>query len=398
MLGGGILLRMPSSSEDLKGKLKDAWMVALPALFLCLVFDFVGGTFLGKFFDKLMIDYPVILVVLPSLMGLRGNTFGSLASRFTTTLYLGEMSASLRDRRVIENIYLSVILSLLPILILWIIGTLKIPDLQTNVIALLILMVSTIAVSLTLGYSTAMVTIVPFRRGIDPDLIAAPVITSIADVLTIPVLIAFLLLFEINEPLFLISLVIFLTILFYMSYRYRIDRRVFFEIFGVLTVLAIISSASGVLLESYSELIYNAAILSVIYPAILDSLGNYGAIVAAKTSTKLHLGDFRGIFDVKIFLDILSLLTTGVVISMGIYVLGYLTTLLILKKETLFFPPFIISYVVLLLFVMFLSSILASLFHRFGLDPDNVTIPTITTIADLIGTTYTVVIAFIMLH
>ena len=389
---------MPSPSENLKGKLKDAWIVTLPFLLLCLIFDFVGGTFLGKFFDKLMIEYPIILVVLPGLMGLRGNIFGSLSSRFTTALYLGEMRPSLRDKKVVENIYLSVILSLLPILILWIVGTLKIPDLHTNVVALLILIASTIAVSLMLGYSTAIVTIIPFRKGIDPDLMAAPLITSIADVLTIPMLIAFLLLFEYNEPFFLISLMIFLIILFYMSYGYRINRRVFFEIFGILTVLAIISSASGALLESYSKWIYKAAILSVIYPAILDSLGNYGAIVAARTSTKLHLGEFRGLFDVKIFLDVLSLLTTGIVISSGIHVLGYVITVFILKKVVVFYLPFIISYVILLFFIMILSSILASVFHRFGFDPDNVSIPTITTISDLIGTTYTVIIAYIMLH
>ena len=381
------------SSENLRG-IRDAWIVALPSLLLCLIFDFVGGTFLGKFFDKLMVDYPIILIVLPGLMGLRGNIFGSLSSRFTTALYLGEMRASLRDRMVAENIYLSIVLSLLPILILWIVGTLKIQDIWTNFVALLILIASTIAVSLVLGYSTAIVTIIPFRRGIDPDLIAAPLITSIADVLTIPMLIAFLLLFEYREDVFILSFLILLLIMLYMSYKYRIDRRVFFEIFGTLSVLAIISSASGTLLESYSEVVYKTAILSVIYPAILDSLGNYGAIIAAKTSTKLHLGEFKSPFDSKIFFDVVSLLTTGIAISSGIYILGYSIAVWILKKSVaFFFLPFVASYILLLFFVMILSTILASVFHKFGFDPDNVSIPAITTISDLIGTAYTVAIA-----
>ncbi len=381
----------------LRGQLKHAWLTALPSLLLCLAFDFVGGTFLGKYFEKLMVSYPVLLVVLPGLMGLRGNIFGALSSRFTTALYLGELKPSLRERKVVENVYLSLTLTFTPILILWMIGSIKTMNLYESVVALLILITSPTIVGVILGYATAAVTIIPFRNGIDPDLIAAPLITSIADLVTIPFLIAFLLIFELHEAVFMLIFFLSIIFLFYMAFKYKIERRVFYEMSGILIALSIIESFSGALLESYSRIIYESAMLSVIYPAILDSLGNYSAIIAAKTSTKLHLGELRRMLDPKIFEDLLPLLSTGIVVSAIIYLIGYQISSILLKKGVKFFPPFIIYYLILLCFVMLLSSILASFFHRLGLDPDNVSIPTITTVSDLIGTAFTVAIAYSML-
>ncbi|WP_457590730.1 magnesium transporter [Geoglobus sp.] len=379
-----------------RDSLKNAWKITLPALLISLGFNFVSGTFLGKYFDKLMISYPVLLVVLPGLMGLRGNIFGSLASRFTTALYLGEIQASLRERRVGENIYLSVILSVFPIFLLWIVGTLKTGHIHMAFFALLILFASTVFVSLLLGYSTAIITIVPFRRGLDPDSIASPLITSMADLLTIPILIFFILMYEYHElsfyGLFLFSLLIVLA----MSRYYRIERRTFFEVSGILLVLSAISSISGGVLQSYSELIHRSAIVSVIYPALLGSLGNYGGVVAAKTSTRMHLGYFEGFFDTSVLKEILALITTGIVVSTVIYSGGYIISERILGRDVTFYPLFIPLYIFIMSFVMLISAVFVHIFHRFGLDPDNVSIPTITTIADLIGTVFAVSIAWMI--
>jgi len=384
------------SSKNLIGKLKVVWFSSFTSLLLCLVFDFVGGTFLGIYFEKIMVSYPLILVILPGLMGLRGNIFGAMASRFTTALYMGEMEPKLTDENVIRGILISVLLSIIPILILWTAGVIRLDNLSSSVLILLIVISSTILVSLLLGFSTAVVTIEPFKRDLDPDMIAAPLVTTISDVLTIPMLIAFVLFYEINYFAFYLSsmLLISAVLVFFAKIRFRSrDRRIFFEILGVLTVLAVVESITGNILEYHSKIVYTSAIFSIIYPAILDSLGNYGAIVASKTSTNLHLGAIKGFLDRDILLEVFSLFTTSFFIAFFMNLIGVLITLKLTNRYVGILIPFIITFPVVTVLVMLLASAFAVIFHRFNLDPDNVTVPVITTVADLIGTVFTVSMA-----
>ncbi len=372
------------------GGFKSAWKVTFPALLLCLIFDFVGGTFLGGYFEKLMVSYPIILVVLPGIMGLRGNIYGALASRFTTSLFLGEMKPSLKDRKVFEGLILGITLSLLPVIFLWFVGFVKVGKNALEVLA--ILLSSTIFVSILLSYATAVVSVIPFRKGVDPDAVASPLITSIADLLTIPILIAFIIFFEVDRYLFYIVLIVLVSTFLLLLLKFRLDKRVFFEMSIILTVLAIVEGFSGSILESYSEYIYKTFILSIIYPAILDSLGNYGCVIGSKTSTRLHLGEIDKLFDMKSASDIASLLSTSVPLSVIMYSLGYLISVNLGKSVSVNYEFFLL-YPIVALGVMLLGYLLAFVSYRFGLDPDNVTVPTITTLADLIGTSFTVLVA-----
>jgi len=369
---------------------KSAWKVTFPALLLCLIFDFVGGTFLGGYFEKLMVSYPIILVVLPGIMGLRGNIYGALASRFTTSLFLGEMKPSLRDRKVFEGLVLGITLSLLPVILLWFVGFVKVGKNALEVLA--ILLSSTIFVSILLSYATAVVSVIPFRKGVDPDAVASPLITSIADLLTIPMLIAFIIFFEVDRYLFYVVLIalIFTFLLFFL--KFKLDRRVFFEMSIILVTLAVIEGVSGGILESYSEYIYRTFILSVIYPAILDSLGNYGCVIGSKTSTRLHLGEIDKLLDMRSANDIASLLSTSIPLSLIMYSLGYVISISLGKSASINYEFFLL-YPIVAFGVMLLGYLLAFVSYRFGLDPDNVTVPTITTLADLIGTSFTVFVA-----
>jgi mgtE-like transporter len=369
---------------------KSAWKVTFPALLLCLIFDFVGGTFLGGYFEKLMVSYPIILVVLPGIMGLRGNIYGALASRFTTSLFLGEMKPSLRDRKVFEGLVLGITLSLLPVILLWFVGFVKVGKNALEVLA--ILLSSTIFVSILLSYATAVVSVIPFRKGVDPDAVASPLITSIADLLTIPMLIAFIIFFEVDRYLFYVVLIalIFTFLLFLL--KFKLDRRVFFEMSIILVTLAVIEGVSGGILESYSEYIYRTFILSVIYPAILDSLGNYGCVIGSKTSTRLHLGEIDKLLDMRSASDIASLLSTSIPLSLIMYSLGYIISTSLGKSASINYEFFLL-YPIVAFGVMLLGYLLAFVSYRFGLDPDNVTVPTITTLADLIGTSFTVFVA-----
>lgn len=367
-----------------------AWKLTFPALLFCLLLDFVGGTFLGAYFEKIMQNYPIILIVLPGVMGLRGNIYGALASRFTTALFLGEMKPSLRERRVYQSVVLGILLTLLPIIILWILGFFKVGKNAFSV--LLILLASTILVSILLSYTTAIVSVIPFRKGLDPDAVASPLITSISDLLTIPSIIIFILFFEIYNYVFNIVLLSLIAIFVILLIKFGLERCVLIQLSTILIILSIVEGISGTLLESYSEVIHRAFIFSIIYPAILDSLGNYGCVIGAKTSTRLHLGEIHKFIDYKSFRDILSLITTSIPLAIIMYLLGYFI-LFSLGKNVEIYYNFFILYPIFAFIVMFLGYSLAFLSYKFGFDPDNVTVPSITTLADLIGTAFTVLIS-----
>ncbi len=373
--------------------LQSAWKLSFPTLLLCLALDFVPGMVLGVNFENIMANYPILLVALPGLMGMRGNIFGALASRFTTSLYLGEMEPSLKDRRVYEGLTLGISLAIFPVVILWFIGGIK-TEFLNFLPAFAILIASTIFACLILGFTTSIVTVVPFRKNLDPDLLATPIITSVADLVTIPTLILFMVLFEVSAEIVIISAFSFLVLFFIMLFLFRPSKKVFLEIGIALSALALLSSITGSLLENFSEKIYDVFILTVLYPAVLDSLGNYGCIVGSKTSTRLHMGEITRLIDKKSFGYILSLLTTSLALSVIIFFIGVAVSSM-LGKEVEPILVFFFLYPTIALLVMLLAHVFAVFAYRHNLDPDNVTIPTITTLTDLIATAFVILLAFL---
>ena len=387
------------SSRGVEGLLKEIILASFPALFLCLLLDFFAGAFLGKFFKKIMIEYPIILVILPGLMGLRGNIYGSLASRFTTMLHLGEMNPTLKDKNVVKNIFISILLSLLPVTILWLVGVIKVREVGIAVAVFLIVITSTIFTSLLLGYSTALATIIPFKKGVDPDAVAAPIVTSIADLITIPLLVGFMFLYEDTPKTFYFLLVLAIILSLIVGKGFKIgkqERKIFVEVLSIVGVLAFISSISGTLLESYSDIIHASIIFSVMYPAILDSTGNLGSVVGAKTSTRIHLGEIEKLFNKTTVIEISLYTILAAILGILANLIAIGVVKLTLHTHIGFVKPFLLLYPLLAFGVMWMAYFLAITFDRLGLDPDNATVPTITTLADIFSTLFTVGVAYLI--
>ncbi|MCX8172296.1 MAG: magnesium transporter, partial [Archaeoglobaceae archaeon] len=164
--------------------------------------------------------------------------------------------------------------------------------------------------------------------------------------------------------------------------------------------LAILQSITGNILEEYSEIIYLSVFMGFAYPSIIDQFGNYGSIVVARTSTKLHLGEIEGfnlkraIEDIK-YIHFTSLFTfpliSAIPLAMAYVYFGFVpfsfTALII----------FFISFILVIFLILLLSFGIAVLLHRLKIDPDNGGIPLTTTIADVIGTVYAVAVAWLFI-
>ncbi|MEO2152242.1 MAG: magnesium transporter, partial [Thermococcus sp.] len=169
------------------------------------------------------------------------------------------------------------------------------------------------------------------------------------------------------------------------------------QVFVTITALALLSTVSGSILARFSGVIQASVILSFIYPAILSSFGNYGSIIAAKTSTKLHLGEIESFICPKVFTDILALFTTAPVIGLTKVLIGIalvrLTTGMAVPSSAWLI---VLTYPFMVLFIMLYSYTLSYfLFHR-NIDPDHVAIPLISNNSDIFGTIYVVPLAKLM--
>ncbi|WP_456398227.1 magnesium transporter [Palaeococcus sp. (in: euryarchaeotes)] len=386
--------------HELKKKIVEAYRITLPSLFTSQIFGLFGGTFLGKYFETIRKEFPGLLVVLPGIMGLRGNVFGSMASRFSTMLYLGDLEPSLRDKKVLKEIVLRMLISLIPILILWIIGVVQ--GIKKNAVdVLLVVVTSTILVSFILGYFTSFVTIFSFKRGTDPDSIAAPLVASMGDFLTVPSLVLFILLVGYSPSGFRIFNYLCLILFFLLVGISRVRKSELLElkqVFITITALALLATISGSILAHYSGVIQASVILSFIYPSLLSSFGNYGSIVAAKTSTKLHLGEIERFLCWRSLTDIIALFTTTPIIGTSKLLIGIalvkLTTNTPIPHSAYLIA---LTYPFMALFIMFYAYTISYFLFSRNIDPDHVAIPLIANNSDIFGTIYVVLLAKAMI-
>ncbi|WP_457742651.1 magnesium transporter [Thermococcus sp.] len=383
------------TSRTFKGKLRDAFFLSFPALFLCLIFDFVGGAVLGKNWNTIMSYFPILVFIMPGLMDLRGNIFSALASRFTTKLNLG-LIESISDPEVTTQIVMAILSSKIPLIVLWVVGLFLVHNLVQDVIVLLMVIASAIFIGVILGYGTAAITIIPFKKGYDPDLIAAPLISSLADLITMPTMVYFALLYLHHPGSFYVLAFTMLGVLLWLAFRAKFKhehKRAFGELATVIGAMALIETVTGGLLVTYEKIINAVIIVSVMWPSVNDSMGNFGSIIAAKVSTKIHLEGVEAVKSRETLYDFVSLLILAPI-------LGYLTNLIsmwvvihYIHRPAKILWQFILGFPLVILVAMLIGLIVAILADKYNWDPDNVAIPVVTTLSDVIGTMFLVWVA-----
>lgn len=152
----------------------------------------VGGVFAGSVLGTQgMVDsferYPGLLLLLPAFLATRGNVYGALGARIASGLHQGLIDPELTwDRRLINavlasfinGISISVVIGLLSWSILQLLGR------ESATLAELvgIMLVSGTLTATALIVGLLGIVFVGFRRGIDPDNLIGPIVTTLGDV------------------------------------------------------------------------------------------------------------------------------------------------------------------------------------------------------------------------
>ncbi|HWL64475.1 MAG TPA: magnesium transporter, partial [Actinomycetota bacterium] len=242
---------------------------------------------------------------------------------------------------------------------------------------------------------TVYLSITSFRKGWDLDSVGAPLITAMGDVVTLPCLFAASFLVEIRGFTVIAGALGVVLALVALARGWttakQISRRIVRESFPVLCIAIVLDVLAGTVVEPRMEdvfLPYPA--LLILIPGFLENTGALGGILASRLGSKLHLGAVSA----RARPDPAALLDGSIILVLGltVYTIAGVTTLILSTVIGAEYPG-ALRFLGITLFGGALATMVAALIgyyaaattYRFGFDPDNHTIPLVTSGMDLLG-------------
>ncbi|MBZ6495195.1 magnesium transporter [Natrinema longum] len=170
---------------------RDAWQIyreSLPILIVSLAGGIFAGSVLGsegmtEGFER----FPGLLLLLPAFLATRGNVYGAMGARISSGLHQGMIDPSFSwNRRLvnavaasfINGIGISVFIGVLSWAILWVLGR----DSAGLIELVGIMLISGVLTSTTLIFGLLALVFASYERGLDPDNLIGPIVTTLGDV------------------------------------------------------------------------------------------------------------------------------------------------------------------------------------------------------------------------
>ena len=385
----------------------------LIALLICAIGDLIAGVILGKmtFFLE---TFPGLLVVIPGAIGMRGNIFGSFASRLSTNLHIGIISPEFEfSEQLNYNIFASFVLTLVLSIFLGIVGKLfcillHYPSMELMDF-ILICTFSGIISNIIMLPITMFVSFKSFEHGWDPDNITSPIIAAFGDLFTLPAIILSILILNMLNVNFIVKDVILGIILIGVSigfiYCYKLSyetKTILKQSTPVLLACSFLGgSAGGILNSSVETLLTNPSLLTLL-PLFSGECGSLISILGAKLSSGLHSGLVEPLKIPKgntVHNFIICFILAIIVFPF----IGFLaeTSSVILKTTGVGFVNILlistIAGIILVAIMVFLVYYISSISYNKNLDPDNIVIPISTSITDSISSLTLISVSLIVL-
>jgi len=340
---------------------------------------------------------PGLIILVPAVMGLRGNIGTALGSRISASLHLGLIGRKFSFNKFnLSNIgagfslslTVSLVIGLFARFVCYIFGLPSIPLVNMLLIAIL----ASAMASLVLIPFTVTLTYFAFNRRLDPDNIVAPIIGMVGDVITVAVVFIaadIVLRLKIDEAWSLLLIPAVPMIIKRMPSRYKL-LNILKQSIPILFVCTMLGVLAGIYLHWQYEKFYLVPGLLILIPQIIAKAGSIGGIFGARFSSGLHLGYVKPYrmndYVIKSFIGAIALAL----------VISPLVTLITKFGADLFgipivpiMPLFFINLFAILaitLIVFFLDFLTASLSYKIRVDPSNSVIPFVTSLGDIVGT------------
>ncbi len=272
---------------------------SLTALGISSVTAAAAGVLLAALTGELA-ELPGLLVLVPAAIGMRGNIFGALGSRLATTIHAGTFRMSRRSTSVVgQNVIAVGVLTVVTAVGLAVMAALVAPAFGlTEVVGIADLltisvvgaaMASVVVLAITLGLAA-----LTARRGWDLDNVSAPIISAAGDVVTLPALFvaSWLVNFDALTPVVAVASMTACAFALAVSWRTKLSltQQVLRESVPVLLGTGLLLIVAGVVIEHRLATFVEHRAVLILVPATLASAGAIGGVLAARLSTKLHLG------------------------------------------------------------------------------------------------------------
>ncbi len=363
-------------------------------------FDFGGilaGFLVAYYFDIFQL-YPWTIAVYPAILSARGMISGLFSGRLGTALHLGTVYPkffgntktfyALFDAMIVITLGTSIVMSGVSMLFgifFWEVSPAGFFDIFAVV-------VSTMTFGLVLSFFTMSVGFTTFKKGLDPDVIEYPIMSTVADIFITLCYILTLSLYRFSNYIVVLAALFHIFLSFYITLRdFRKDEfvKTIKESFATLVIVAFIVNVTGTVLNRISSLVEGRKEIYNVYPALIDTVGDVGSVVGSTATTKLALGLLKPSFSSmrdhskQIFAAWAASLIMFLLFSaLSLYVNNIFSFSALLSFAALLLTTnlFAVSAIILI------SYAVAILTFQKGLDPDNFVIPIESAIADSITT------------
>ena len=363
-------------------------------------FDFGGilaGFFVAYYFNIFQL-YPWTIAVYPAILSARGMISGLFSGRLGTALHLGTIYPkffgntktfyALFDAVIVITLETSIVMSGVSMLF----GSFFWEVSPTGFFDIFAVVVSTMTFGLILSFFTMGVGFTTFKKGLDPDVIEYPIMSTVADIFITLCYILTLSIYTVSKYAVVLVALFHICLSFYIVIRdFRKNEfvKTIKESFATLVIVAFIVNITGTVLNRINALVEGRKEIYTVYPALIDTVGDVGSVVGSTATTKLALGLLKPSF--SSLRDHSKQIFAAWAASLIMFLLF---SALSLSVNNMFSFSAFLNFTALLLTanlfavaaIILISYAVAILTFQKGLDPDNFVIPIESSIADSITT------------
>jgi mgtE-like transporter len=358
----------------------------------------VAGLVLGSI-SKTLELLPSLFILIPAAVGMKGTIFGAIGARLGTSNAAGLFEVTWQRGGVLyQNAFTGVITTFSSSLYLAALARLAALAFGYRSISFLDFVTisvvggvlgSAVAMALTIGLS-----ILSFRRGYDLDSVSTPIVTASGDMVTIPCLYIATFIVRVGWLNAIVSSIC-ITVCLYAVVRglltdLRLARRAVLEMTGVIVFTPLLDILAGTAVEPKIGKVFAAFPgLLVIIPPLVSNAGALGGILSSRLSSKLMLG----VISPRLRPEAPALLDASLVVGAGIVAfalvgtIGYVYGLAVGKAlgPAVMIGGTLLTGAIATLIALLVGYYVAVASARFRLDPDNQSVPIITSVMDLAG-------------
>ncbi|XP_066158130.1 solute carrier family 41 member 1-like isoform X1 [Euwallacea fornicatus] len=373
-----------------------------------------------------------LVILIPALLGLKGNLEMTLASRLSTQANLGHMDTTQQKISIIMgNLTLiqsqAIVVGFLGAVVAIVMGGIKSSEVELDHAYILCAssLITVSIASLVLGLITAGVIILSRHCNINPDNVATPIAASLGDITSLSLLswVSTLLYESIGQqdwlaPLIIAGYILAIPLWVWIAKKNPQTREVLLHGWTPVVGAMLISSMGGLILDF---MVSRFEGIAVYQPVINGVGGNLVAVQSSRIATALHKEAELGVVPPgnsneedetkKIFISPMAAFcgkgpharTTRVLMTMVIpgHIIFIYTIDYIKDGETslnsIFIVVYLLAAVMQVATLLYVAYILIHWMWKKKIDPDNSAIPYLTSVGDLLGITL-LAIAFQFLY